>query len=67
MKAILISLIICYTFYNTTAIKSTKPQTDPLKESILRGQEIYTDFCMSCHMPDGKGVEKTPLTLLNDN
>lgn len=33
------------------------PQTDPLKESIKRGREIYTDFCMSCHLPNGEGVE----------
>jgi mono/diheme cytochrome c family protein len=32
---------------------------DKLKESIARGQEIYTDFCINCHMADGKGVEKT--------
>ena len=32
-------------------------QTDPLKESIERGLEIYTDFCISCHLPSGEGVE----------
>ncbi|MDG1729874.1 MAG: cytochrome c [Algibacter sp.] len=31
-------------------------QTDPLKESIARGSEIYTDFCVSCHLPSGEGV-----------
>ena len=34
-------------------------QKDPeLEASIDRGKEIYTDFCMSCHMPNGKGVPK---------
>jgi len=32
-------------------------QTDPLKKSIERGREIYTDFCISCHLPTGEGVE----------
>jgi len=31
-------------------------QDDTLKESIKRGNEIYNDFCMSCHLPSGKGV-----------
>mgnify|MGYP000232895453 CR=1 FL=1 len=30
--------------------------TDPLQESIQRGSEIYTDFCINCHMPNGEGV-----------
>lgn len=34
-------------------------QTPELKESMKRGAAIYDDFCMSCHMPDGKGVAKT--------
>lgn len=32
---------------------------DKLQESITRGQEVYTDFCINCHMADGAGVEKT--------
>lgn len=28
-----------------------------LKESIERGKEIYTDFCVTCHMPNGEGVK----------
>lgn len=32
---------------------------DELQESITRGQEIYTDFCMNCHMANGEGVEST--------
>ncbi|MBU2525256.1 MAG: cytochrome c [Bacteroidetes bacterium] len=28
---------------------------DPLKESIVRGQSIYEDICMNCHMANGKG------------
>lgn len=35
------------------------PQQDKLQESISRGQDIYTDFCINCHMANGEGVEKT--------
>jgi len=37
----------------------TYTSQDPLKESIERGTEIYTDFCMQCHMAAGEGVPKT--------
>ncbi len=37
----------------------TLKQQDPLQESITRGQEIYTDFCMNCHMANGEGVANT--------
>lgn len=25
-------------------------------ESYVRGKEIYSDFCVTCHLPNGKGV-----------
>ena len=28
----------------------------PLEESILDGKEVYNDFCIQCHLGDGKGV-----------
>lgn len=31
-------------------------QTDPLTESIARGKEVYTDFCVTCHLDSGKGM-----------
>lgn len=30
---------------------------DPLAESIQRGKEVYTTYCVACHQPDGKGLE----------
>ncbi len=39
-----------YALYSISKIQDTK-----LSESIARGNEIYTDFCMQCHLPDGKG------------
>tara|TARA_B100000900_G_scaffold200574_1_gene170074 strand:- start:3798 stop:4199 length:402 start_codon:yes stop_codon:yes gene_type:complete len=30
-------------------------QNKPLKQSILDGREIYYDFCIRCHLVNGKG------------
>ncbi|MBD0824968.1 MULTISPECIES: c-type cytochrome [Aestuariibaculum] len=51
MKFILLSLII-----TASSITYNLKQT-PLEESIKRGSEIYTDFCMNCHLPNGEGVK----------
>ena len=34
-------------------------QDDSLKKSISRGSEIYADFCITCHLPNGEGIEDT--------
>lgn len=39
------------------ADKDNYQQIDLLKESIKRGSDIYADFCVSCHLPNGEGVE----------
>lgn len=33
-------------------------QNDELSKSMMRGKDIYTDFCMVCHKPKGEGNEK---------
>jgi mono/diheme cytochrome c family protein len=33
-----------------------KPKFD-LKASMAKGQEVYTTYCMSCHMEAGEGME----------
>ena len=35
---------------------SDRLQDPELQKSIVRGAVVYEDFCMQCHMPDGKGV-----------
>ena len=32
-------------------------QDKELEESIQRGSEIYADFCITCHLDNGQGVE----------
>jgi mono/diheme cytochrome c family protein len=34
-------------------------QDKELEESIKRGANIYNDFCVTCHLPNGEGVKKT--------
>ena len=33
-------------------------QDKELQESMVKGKDIYNDFCVTCHLPSGEGVEK---------
>ena len=57
----LLSLITAFTVTLVSA------QETLLKESIERGSDIYTDFCATCHMPNGKGVENVYPPLANSD
>src|SRR5690606_13233442 len=37
-------------------ISDSKQEQTPLEKSITRGKGVYNDFCMQCHLPNGKGV-----------
>ncbi|WP_090756363.1 c-type cytochrome [Nonlabens sp. Hel1_33_55] len=39
----------------TNSIVKEQPQ-DPLAESVKRGREVYSELCVTCHLPNGKGV-----------
>ncbi|AWW32565.1 cytochrome c [Echinicola strongylocentroti] len=56
IKAALTTVLV-FTYLGWGAI--SLPPQDDLKASIKRGEEVYKDFCITCHMPDGKGVEGT--------
>jgi mono/diheme cytochrome c family protein len=43
------------TSYKTTTTAPAQKQT-PLELSVTRGKEIYSELCISCHLPSGKGV-----------
>lgn len=49
----LITLFLISTF---TGLSLFFYQHKPLKQSLTDGKEIYTDFCMQCHMTNGEGV-----------
>jgi len=36
---------------------SFKKQTFDLKASVERGKDLYTTYCMQCHMDSGQGLE----------
>lgn len=66
-KKLLILEVICFVFClsifanQNTFIKKDKQYTPLLQDtelskSMIRGSEIYSDFCMQCHLPDGKGT-----------
>jgi len=50
----LLIMLICLISCNDTDTK----QNPDLEKSIKRGAIVYEDFCMQCHLPDGKGVAK---------
>ncbi|WP_372755492.1 cytochrome c [Mariniflexile sp.] len=62
MKSLLISIVVISSFAFTSHSQSAE-----LKSSITRGEEIYTDFCVSCHLPNGKGVERVYPPLANSD
>lgn len=41
----------------TSAVKISETQDPDLKESMSRGEAVYLDFCIRCHMPSGEGVK----------
>ncbi|PKA96830.1 mono/diheme cytochrome c family protein [Flavobacteriaceae bacterium MAR_2009_75] len=43
----------------TTTTNSFYAQEADLEESMIRGKEIYIDFCATCHMENGEGVPNT--------
>jgi mono/diheme cytochrome c family protein len=45
----------------------TDSSQDPLKESMERGAEIYTEYCIQCHLGQGEGVAKTFPPLAKSN
>lgn len=55
-KASIVSVI----FLAVVILTSSFYQKYDLPKSIERGKEVYTNFCMSCHMADGTGSEIYP-------
>ena len=44
--------------YVIPSSEKTSEQT-PLSASMKRGEELYNDLCMTCHLPNGKGIPGT--------
>lgn len=58
---LLASAFFCFSNTNpdfsskTNYITKIEQQQTPLQKSIARGKEVYTDFCIQCHLANGKG------------
>lgn len=44
-----------FTYSNNDYLTLKEEQQTPLQKSMARGKEVYTDFCMQCHLATGKG------------
>ena len=51
-------LIVVLSVFSCLIVSSSFIQTYNLPKSMERGKEVYTTFCVNCHMADGKGLEK---------
>ena len=65
-------LLFCFLFITATACNDSEKKTtseklvissgtakqepSELEKSITRGKAVYQDFCLHCHLPNGKGV-----------
>ncbi|HNQ27839.1 MAG TPA: cytochrome c [Aquaticitalea sp.] len=58
MKPPMISIFIILCVLLSCKNNQHTPQDPELQKSIQRGAIVYEDFCMQCHLPDGKGVPK---------
>ena len=57
----ILSLNLCLLFILCACNSSDKrmaQNTTPMLQDFSEGKEIYNDFCMQCHMPNGEGVPK---------
>lgn len=52
-------IVTCILFFYFCFGYGQDKKSKEFVESTDRGAVIYEDFCMNCHLPDGKGVEKT--------
>jgi mono/diheme cytochrome c family protein len=77
MKIIIINLFLCFVLLGCNNTKKKEPisefrtteiqQNPKLMESMVRGEDLYNNFCVTCHMPNGKGVPKTFPPLANSD
>ena len=59
MKCRLVLLIIPLGFILFAMSSFHQNQKFDLKASIERGKDVYTSYCLSCHMEQGNGIENT--------
>jgi mono/diheme cytochrome c family protein len=57
-KSLLIAVLLTTGYWSGTITSQpgAARAVDSLKESIIRGEKVYTANCQSCHMPAGEGI-----------
>lgn len=65
MRKILLMLFLMSSFMSTSQEKADK--NSDFEESIERGNILYQDFCIRCHLPNGKGEIKIYPPLANSD
>lgn len=60
MKLLLILVLLsaCNSDKKKTVSYAKSQDPTSLEESIKRGEQVYADMCVTCHLPNGKGVPK---------
>ena len=53
--------------YETQETAYETIESKALKESIKRGNAVYSDFCISCHLPNGEGIQNIYPPLANSD
>lgn len=51
MKGLFLALVLTF-----SAITTHLYQQKPLEDSLSDGEEVYTDYCVQCHISNGEGV-----------
>lgn len=78
MKNITFTLVSCIMIWSCNSSDKTKTNNSKqieneinispqIQESMQRGAEVYNDLCVTCHLPDGKGVPKSFPPLANSD
>jgi mono/diheme cytochrome c family protein len=49
--------ILLFLFTSITMLVSFQQKQFDMKASMKRGQEIYINYCLSCHLDQGEGIE----------
>jgi len=64
LLSVLTVFTISVLFFSTSENYSKVDEQD-LKESMKRGKHVYMSMCVSCHLPNGKGMGKIYPPLAN--
>jgi len=57
MKFVFILFSVVFTLIGLSSFIAFQKSQFDLKASIARGKEVYTTYCISCHMENGGGIE----------